>query len=246
MTTQLLSWRPIISFAFHFCLVGATFDVAMRFLHECPWARLESLRETVPDVPFQMLLRGANAVGYTNYPDNVVHKFCKQAQSSGVDIFRVFDSLNYLENLKLGVDAAGSAGGFVEGAMSYTGNVADPSKGKYNLEYYLKLADELVKMGVHSLAIKDMAGLLTPAASKMLVGALRKQHPDVPIHVHTHDTPGTGVASMLAAAEAGADVVDVAIDVSALSVCYFPLILALKFAPHSFFLSQCANRPCLD
>lgn len=246
LTNQLLSWRPLISFVFHFCLVGATFDVAMRFLHECPWARLESLRETVPDVPFQMLLRGANAVGYTNYPDNVVHKFCKQAQSSGVDIFRVFDSLNYLENLKLGVDAAGSAGGFVEGAMSYTGNVADPSKGKYNLEYYLKLADELVKMGVHSLAIKDMAGLLTPAASKMLVGALRKQHPDVPIHVHTHDTPGTGVASMLAAAEAGADVVDVAIDVSALSVCYFPLILALKFAPYLFFLSQCANRPCLD
>jgi len=191
---------------------GATFDVAMRFLHECPWERLESLREKVPDVPFQMLLRGANAVGYTNYPDNVVHKFCKQAKTSGIDIFRVFDSLNYLENLQLGVDAAGSAGGFVEGAMSYTGNVADPTKGKYNLEYYLKLADKLVNMGVHSLAIKDMAGLLTPAASKMLVGALREQHPDTPIHVHTHDTPGSGVASMLAAAEAGADIVDVATD----------------------------------
>lgn len=191
---------------------GATFDVAMRFLHECPWERLESLREKVPDVPFQMLLRGANAVGYTNYPDNVVHKFCKQAHASGIDIFRVFDSLNYLDNLKLGVDAAGAAGGFVEGAMSYTGNVADPSKGKYNLEYYMKLADELVNMGVHSLAIKDMAGLLTPSAAKMLVGALREQHPNTPIHVHTHDTPGTGVASMIAAAEAGADVVDVAID----------------------------------
>eukprot|EP00569_Conticribra_weissflogii_P007189 CAMPEP_0171351004 /NCGR_PEP_ID=MMETSP0878-20121228/37862_1 /TAXON_ID=67004 /ORGANISM="Thalassiosira weissflogii, Strain CCMP1336" /LENGTH=1237 /DNA_ID=CAMNT_0011856113 /DNA_START=103 /DNA_END=3816 /DNA_ORIENTATION=- len=191
---------------------GATFDVAMRFLHECPWERLESLREKVPDIPFQMLLRGANAVGYTNYPDNVVHKFCKQAQASGIDIFRVFDSLNYLENLQLGVDAAGEAGGFVEGTMSYTGNVADPTKGKYNLEYYVKLADELVAMGVHSLAIKDMAGLLTPAATKMLVGAIREQHPNVPIHVHTHDTPGTGVASMLAAAEAGADIVDVAID----------------------------------
>mmetsp|Transcript_30589 Transcript_30589/g.64716 ORF Transcript_30589/g.64716 Transcript_30589/m.64716 type:complete len:1244 (+) Transcript_30589:117-3848(+) len=192
---------------------GATFDVAMRFLHECPWERLESLREKVPDVPFQMLLRGANAVGYTNYPDNVVHKFCKQAKSSGVDIFRVFDSLNYLENLKLGVDAAGSAGGFVEGAMSYTGNVADSSKGKYNLEYYMKLADELVNdMGVHSLAVKDMAGLLTPAATKILIGALREQYPDTPIHVHTHDTPGSGVASMIAAAEAGADVVDVATD----------------------------------
>ena len=191
---------------------GATFDVAMRFLHECPWERLEKLREKVPDVPFQMLLRGANAVGYTTYPDNVVYKFCKQAKDSGIDIFRVFDSLNYVDNLKLGVEAAGAAGGFVEGTMSYTGNVADLSKGKYNLEYYQKLADDLVGMGVHSLAIKDMAGLLTPAASKMLVGALREQHPDVPIHVHTHDTPGVGVASMLAAAEAGADVVDVAID----------------------------------
>ncbi|KAL7553863.1 hypothetical protein ACHAWF_017487 [Thalassiosira exigua] len=191
---------------------GATFDVAMRFLHECPWERLESLREKVPDVPFQMLLRGANAVGYTNYPDNVVYKFCKQAQASGIDVFRVFDSLNYLENLKLGVDAAGAAGGFVEGAMSYTGNVADPTKGKYSLEYYVKLADELVGMGVHSLAIKDMAGLLTPAATTMLVGALREQHPNTPIHVHTHDTPGSGVASMLAAAQAGADIVDVATD----------------------------------
>jgi len=192
---------------------GATFDVAMRFLHECPWERLESLREKVPDVPFQMLLRGANAVGYTNYPDNVVHKFCKQAHASGIDIFRVFDSLNYLDNLKLGVDAAGSAGGFVEGAMSYTGNVADPTKGKYDLEYYMDLADKLVNdMGVHSLAVKDMAGLLTPTASKILVSALREQHPNTPIHVHTHDTPGTGVASMIAAAEAGADVVDVATD----------------------------------
>jgi len=192
---------------------GATFDVAMRFLHECPWERLESLREKVPDVPFQMLLRGANAVGYTNYPDNVVHKFCQQAHTSGIDIFRVFDSLNYLDNLKLGVDAAGSAGGFVEGAMSYTGNVADPTKGKYDLEYYIDLADKLVNdMGVHSLAVKDMAGLLTPTASKILVSALREQHPNTPIHVHTHDTPGTGVASMIAAAEAGADVVDVATD----------------------------------
>jgi len=191
---------------------GATFDVAMRFLNECPWERLEQLREAVPNVPFQMLLRGANAVGYTNYPDNVVYKFCEQAKTSGVDIFRVFDSLNYIDNLKLGVDAAGSAGGFVEGAMSYTGDVADPTKGKYNLEYYLDLASKLVDMGVHSLAIKDMAGLLTPRASKMLVSALREEHPDVPIHVHTHDTAGSGVASMIAAAEAGADVVDSAID----------------------------------
>ncbi len=191
---------------------GATFDVAMRFLHECPWKRLEVLREKVPDVPFQMLLRGANAVGYTNYADNVVYKFCDQAQKSGIDVFRVFDSLNYLENLKLGVDAAGASGGFVEGTMSYTGDVADPSKGKYNLEYYMKLAQELVDLGVHSLAIKDMAGLLTPKATKMLVSALREQFPNTPIHVHTHDTAGSGVASMLAAAEAGADIVDGAID----------------------------------
>jgi pyruvate carboxylase len=191
---------------------GATFDVSMRFLRECPWARLEQLREKVPDVPFQMLLRGANAVGYTNYADNVVHRFCKQASASGVDIFRVFDSLNYLENLQLGVDAAGAAGGFVEGTLSYTGDVSDPSKGKYSLDYYLELANKLADMGVHSLAVKDMAGLLSPKATSLLVGALRKEHPDLPIHVHTHDTAGNGVASMLAAAAAGADVVDAAID----------------------------------
>eukprot|EP00325_Prymnesiales_sp_UTEX-LB-985_P003378 CAMPEP_0174704466 /NCGR_PEP_ID=MMETSP1094-20130205/8048_1 /TAXON_ID=156173 /ORGANISM="Chrysochromulina brevifilum, Strain UTEX LB 985" /LENGTH=1223 /DNA_ID=CAMNT_0015902527 /DNA_START=50 /DNA_END=3721 /DNA_ORIENTATION=- len=191
---------------------GATFDVSMRFLHECPWDRLEALRKAVPDVPFQMLLRGANAVGYTNYPDNVVFEFCKQARKSGIDIFRVFDSLNYLDNLKLGVEAALASGGVVEGTISYTGDVADPSKTKYTLDYYLNLADELVGMGVHTLAIKDMAGLLTPRSAELLVGEIRKAHPDVPIHVHTHDTAGCGVASMLAAADAGADVVDVAID----------------------------------
>jgi len=191
---------------------GATFDVAMRFLHECPWRRLETLREKVPDVPFQMLLRGANAVGYTNYPDNVVSKFCREAQESGIDVFRVFDSLNYLENLKLGVDAAGKSGAFVEGTMSYTGDVSDPSKGKYNLDYYLQLAQDLVEMGVHSLAIKDMAGLLTPKAATMLGTALREEFPNTVLHFHTHDTGGSGVASMLAAAEAGADIVDGAID----------------------------------
>ena len=191
---------------------GATFDVSMRFLRECPWERLETLRERVDNIPFQMLLRGANAVGYTNYADNVVHKFCKVAQKSGIDVFRVFDSLNYVDNLKLGVDAAGQAGGFVEGTMSYTGNVADPTRGKYSLEYYVKLARELVDMGVHSLAIKDMAGLLTPRATTLLVETLRKEHPDIPIHVHSHDTGGNAVASMLAAAEAGADIVDGAID----------------------------------
>ena len=184
----------------------------MRFLHECPWERLEKLREATPDIPFQMLLRGANTVGYTNYPDNVVYKFCKQAKDSGIDIFRVFDALNYVENLQVGIEAVGAAGGFVEGTMSYTGDVADPEKSKYNLDYYLELARKLVDMGSHSLAIKDMAGLLTPKAATLLVGALRQEHPDVPIHVHTHDTAGSGVASMIAAAQAGADVVDAAID----------------------------------
>ncbi|XP_069360089.1 pyruvate carboxylase, mitochondrial isoform X2 [Maniola hyperantus] len=191
---------------------GATFDVALRFLHECPWERLEDMRRLIPNVPFQMLLRGANAVGYTNYPDNVVYKFCDMAVKTGMDIFRVFDSLNYLPNLILGMDAAGKAGGVIEAAISYTGDVSDPNKKKYDLKYYLNLADELVKAGTHVLAIKDMAGLLKPQAAKLLISAIRDKHPSIPIHVHTHDTSGAGVASMLACAEAGADVVDVAVD----------------------------------
>ncbi|KAL0828968.1 hypothetical protein ABMA28_003859 [Loxostege sticticalis] len=191
---------------------GATFDVALRFLHECPWERLRDMRQLIPNIPFQMLLRGANAVGYTNYPDNAVYKFCDMAVQCGMDIFRVFDSLNYLPNLILGMDAAGKAGGVVEAAISYTGDVSDPSKTKYNLKYYTNLADELVKAGTHVLAIKDMAGLLKPRAATLLIKAIRDKHPDVPIHVHTHDTSGAGVASMLACAEAGADVVDVAVD----------------------------------
>ncbi|KAL2094732.1 hypothetical protein ACEWY4_009451 [Coilia grayii] len=191
---------------------GATFDVAMRFLCECPWKRLQELRKLIPNVPFQMLLRGANAVGYTNYPDNAVYKFCEVAKENGMDIFRVFDSLNYLPNMLLGMEAAGSAGGVVEAAISYTGDVADPMRQKYSLDYYLKLADELVKAGTHILAIKDMAGLLKPEGSRLLIGALRDRFPDMPIHVHTHDTAGAGVAAMLACAEAGADIVDVAVD----------------------------------
>ncbi|XP_038587276.1 pyruvate carboxylase, mitochondrial isoform X2 [Micropterus salmoides] len=191
---------------------GATFDVAMRFLSECPWKRLQELRALIPNVPFQMLLRGANAVGYTNYPDNAVFKFCEVAKENGMDIFRVFDSLNYLPNMLLGMEAAGAAGGVVEAAISYTGDVSDPMRQKYSLDYYVKLADELVKAGTHILCIKDMAGLLKPEASKLLISALRDRFPDVPIHVHTHDTAGAGVAAMLACAEAGADVVDVAVD----------------------------------
>ncbi|XP_012257036.2 pyruvate carboxylase, mitochondrial isoform X2 [Athalia rosae] len=191
---------------------GATFDVALRFLHECPWERLEDMRKAIPNIPFQMLLRGANAVGYTNYPDNVVFKFCELAVQSGMDIFRVFDSLNYLPNLILGMEAAGKAGGVVEAAISYTGDVSDPTRTKYDLKYYTKLADELVKAGTHVLSIKDMAGLLKPKAASILIDAIRQRQPDVPIHIHTHDTAGAGVAAMLACAEAGADVVDVAVD----------------------------------
>ncbi len=191
---------------------GATFDVSLRFLHECPWERLRELRQLVPNIPFQMLLRGANAVGYTNYPDNVVYEFCKMSVENGMDVFRVFDSLNYLPNIQLGMDAVNKAGGIVEAAISYTGDVSDPTKTKYNLDYYVKLADDLVKAGTHILAIKDMAGLLKPKAVEMLVDAIRQRHPDIPIHLHTHDTAGTGIANYMAAARAGVDIVDVAVD----------------------------------
>ena len=181
-------------------------------MRECPFDRLAKLREAVPNIPFQMLLRGSNAVGYAAYPDNVVYKFCKKSVEYGMDIFRVFDSLNYIPNLELGMDAVGEAGGVIEAAISYTGDISDPTKTKYNLEYYLKLARALVEKGAHILCIKDMAGLLKPQAARILVGALRREFPDMPIHLHTHDTAGTGVATSLAAAEAGADIVDAAID----------------------------------
>lgn len=194
------------------CWGGATFDVCMRFLKECPWDRLSTFRSAVPDIPFQMLLRGANAVGYTSYPDNVVYEFCKKAKETGMDVFRIFDSVNYIENMKLGIDAVGQAGGIVEAACCYTGDVSDPDRGQYDLEYYLKFVRELEALGIHVLAIKDMAGLLKPEAATMLVGAIREEFPNLPIHVHTHDTAGTGVASMLACARAGADAVDAASD----------------------------------
>uniref|UniRef100_A0A3Q3KEH9 pyruvate carboxylase n=1 Tax=Monopterus albus TaxID=43700 RepID=A0A3Q3KEH9_MONAL len=215
---------------------GATFDVAMRFLSECPWKRLQELRALIPNIPFQMLLRGANAVGYTNYPDNAVFKFCEVAKENGMDIFRVFDSLNYVPNMLLGMEAAGAAGGVVEAAISYTGDVSDPMRQKYSLDYYVKLADELVKAGTHILCIKDMAGLLKPEASKLLVSALRDRFPDVPIHVHTHDTAGAGVAAMLASAAAGADVVDVAVDSMA----------GMTSQPSMGAIVACAKRTKLD
>lgn len=219
-TADLLNVAPATSVALRNaysleCWGGATFDVSMRFLKECPWDRLAKMREAVPDIPFQMLLRGANGVGYTSYPDNVVFKFCEEAQKAGMDVFRVFDSLNYLENMRLGIDAVGAAGGIVEAAVCYTGDISDDSRDQYSLDYYLDFARKLTELGIHVLAIKDMAGLLKPAAASMLTGALRQEFPDLPIHVHTHDTAGTGVASMIAAAHAGADAVDVAMDAMA-------------------------------
>merc|ERR1719172_587266 len=191
---------------------GATFDVSYRFLYESPWERLSKLREAVPHVPFQMLLRGANGVGYSAYPDNVVKDFVRQAKAEGVDVFRVFDSLNYVDNLKFGMEAVRSAGGVVEGTVCYTGDLSNPGETKYTVDYYLRLARALVDEGVHILGIKDMAGLLKPNSCRTLISALRREFPDVPIHVHTHDTAGMGVSSMLACAEAGADVVDGCID----------------------------------
>ncbi|KAM0789369.1 hypothetical protein ACM66B_000199 [Microbotryomycetes sp. NB124-2] len=194
------------------CWGGATFDVAMRFLYEDPWERLRTLRKLVPNIPLQALVRGANAVGYTSYPDNAIYEFSARAVENGLDIFRVFDSLNYIDNMRLGIDAAKKAGGVVEAVICYTGDVANPKKTKYTLQYYLDFAQELVDCGIHVLAIKDMAGLLKPKAATMLVGALREKFPDIPIHVHSHDTAGISAASMIACAAAGADVVDVAID----------------------------------
>ncbi len=216
-TMDLAAIAPATSVALAKCFSlemwgGATFDVALRFLRECPWERLEQLRELVPNIPFQMLLRGANAVGYTNYADNVVRRFCEVARERGIDVFRIFDCLNYVENLRLGIDAVGQAGGVIEAALCYSGDVSDPARTKYSLQYFVDLAGHLVELGTHVLAIKDMAGLLKPRAATLLVGALRRAFPDVPVHVHTHDTAATGVASMLACADAGADIVDVAIE----------------------------------
>jgi len=191
---------------------GATFDVALRFLHECPWKRLELLREQIPNIPFQMLLRGANAVGYTTYADNVVNEFVLEARRAGIDIFRVFDSLNDIDQLKFGMDSVRAADGVIEGTICYTGDVTKKDATKYTLDYYVNLAEKLVEHGTHSIAIKDMAGLLKPRAATLLVGTLREKFPDTPIHVHTHDTAGTGVATQLAAAAAGADIIDCCID----------------------------------
>jgi pyruvate carboxylase len=192
------------------CWGGATFDVALRFLKEDPWQRLAGLREAMPNTMLQMLLRASNAVGYTNYSDNVVRYFVQQAAKNGIDVFRVFDSLNWVENMRVAIDAVRESGALCEGAVCYTADLFDTSR-KYDLKYYLGIARELKRAGVHVLGIKDMAGLARPRAIRELVRAL-KEETGLPVHFHTHDTSGAAAASVLAAVEAGADAVDGALD----------------------------------
>src|SRR5690625_342222 len=188
---------------------GATFDVAYRFLREDPWVRLKKLREKMPNILFQMLLRASNAVGYTNYPDNVIEAFVHESAKNGIDVFRIFDSLNWLEGIKPAIEAVRNSGKMAEASICYTGNVLDKGRSKYDLSYYTNLAKELEKAGAHILGIKDMAGLLKPEAAYQLVTNL-KDAIDIPIHLHTHDTSGNGIYLYARAIEAGVDVVDVA------------------------------------
>jgi pyruvate carboxylase len=193
------------------CWGGATFDVALRFLKEDPWQRLDQLRSRIPNILFQMLLRGSNGVGYTNYADNVVRHFVQQAASSGIDLFRVFDALNWVRNMRVAIDAVVDTGALCEGAICYSGDLFDTRRDKYNLKYYTGIARELQQAGVHLLAIKDMAGICRPRAAAALVRAL-KDATGLPVHFHTHDTSGAAAASVLAAVEAGCDAVDGALD----------------------------------
>ncbi|KAL9104090.1 MAG: hypothetical protein Q9163_000942 [Psora crenata] len=193
------------------CWGGATFDVAMRFLYEDPWDRLRKMRRAIPNIPFQMLLRGANGVAYSSLPDNAIYHFCEQAKKYGVDIFRIFDALNDIDQLEVGIRAVQKARGVVEATVCYSGDMLNPHK-KYNLDYYMDLIEKIVKIGTHIIGIKDMAGVLKPRAATLLIGSIRKKYPDIPIHVHTHDSAGTGVATYVACANAGADAVDTATD----------------------------------
>jgi pyruvate carboxylase len=199
MTPQLLSIE---------CWGGATYDVALRFLKEDPWERLAALREAIPNICLQMLLRGRNTVGYTPYPESVTYAFVQEATATGIDIYRIFDALNNVESMRPAIDAVRETGTAVaEVAMSYTGDLSDPNENLYTLDYYLKLAEQIVDAGAHVLAIKDMAGLLRPQAADALITALRSRF-DLPVHVHTHDTPGGQLATYLAAWQAGANAVD--------------------------------------
>ena len=188
---------------------GATFDTAYRFLHESPWERLDLLRAKIPNIPFQMLLRGSNLVGYASYPDNLVRSFIQEAARRGIDVFRVFDSLNWVPSMEVAMDEVLKQGKLCEATMCYTGDVSDPKRDKYTLQYYVDLAKELERRGAHTLCVKDMSGLLKPYAAKKLISAL-KQEVGLPIHLHTHNTTGNQIATYLMAAEAGVDIVDTA------------------------------------
>lgn len=188
---------------------GATFDTAFRFLNESPWERLETLREKIPNIMFQMLIRGANAVGYKNYPDNVIRRFVKEAARSGIDVFRIFDSLNWIQGMEVALDETLNQGKLAEPCICYTGDILDEKRDKYSLKYYVDMAKELEKRGAHILGIKDMSGLIKPMAAQKLIGALKNEI-GIPIHLHTHDTSGNGVATLMMAAGAGVDIVDAA------------------------------------
>ncbi len=227
---------------------GATFDVAMRFLLEDPWLRLRKLRAAVPNICFQMLFRASNAVGYTAYPDNVVREFVLESARQGMDIFRIFDSLNWLPNMRVAMEAVQETDRLCEAAICYTGDILDPSRQKYSLKYYVRMAKELEKMGAHILAIKDMAGLLRPYAAEVLVGALRDEI-GIPIHFHTHDTSGVQSASILKAADAGVHVADAAISSMSGQTSQPNLnsiVAALKNTPRDTGLDLDALNQCAD
>lgn len=227
---------------------GATFDTALRFLHEDPWQRLRELRERIPNICFQMLFRGTNAVGYLSYPDNVITEFIREAHAQGIDIFRIFDSLNSVENMRVSIDAVLEAGAVCEAAICYTGDLLDPSRPKYGLHYYLTLARQLEKMGAHFLCIKDMAGLCKPYAAYALVKSLREEV-GLPIHFHTHDTSGINAASVLKAADAGVDVADAAVAAMSGSTSQPNLnsiVEALRHTPRETGLDVEALNKCSD
>jgi len=230
------------------CWGGATFDVAYRFLQECPWQRLRDLRAAMPNLMTQMLLRGSNGVGYTNYPDNVVESFVARAAETGVDLFRVFDPLNWVENMRVAMDAVIASGKVLEGSICYTGDILDPNRSKYDLKYYLKMAQELKDAGTHVLGLKDMGGLLKPASATVLVKAL-KEEIGLPIHFHTHDTAGMASATILAASEAGVDAVDCAMDALSGNTSQATLgsvVSALRNTPRDTGLDMDAIRTISD
>ncbi len=230
------------------CWGGATFDVAYRFLQECPWQRLRDLRARMPNLMTQMLLRASNGVGYTNYPDNVVQAFVAQAAETGVDVFRVFDSLNWVENMRVAMDAVIEANKVCEGTICYTGDILNPDRAKYDLKYYVEMGRALREAGAHVLGLKDMAGLLKPASARILVRAL-KEEVGLPIHFHTHDTGGIAGATILAAAESGVDAADVAMDAFSGNTSQPTLgsiVEALRFTDRDTGLDMAAIRKISD